>query len=227
MSESLKARVGRVIAGGAHALIDHLEDLAPEAAMEQAIREAGRIVEDVRADLGRASANRHLAEQQLTALQQQHEELSGLAAHAVAQQRDDLARAAVARQLDVEAQLPVLTAALEDLRQQEHELRGYVEALRSKQREMQEALGQFQRSRAARPDGGDPGGVAERPIPSAQARMAQTGAAFERLFGRHTGLRSLPVNGNDQEDAKLRELEELSRRHRIDERLAQLRQPSP
>jgi phage shock protein A len=40
MADSLKTRVGRVIAGGMHALLDRIEDLNPQAAMEQAIREA-------------------------------------------------------------------------------------------------------------------------------------------------------------------------------------------
>ena len=44
MADSLKARVGRVVAGSLHALLDRLEDLHPQAAMEQAalVRELAR-----------------------------------------------------------------------------------------------------------------------------------------------------------------------------------------
>ena len=35
MADSLKTRVGRVIVGGVHALLDKIEDLSPQAAMEQ------------------------------------------------------------------------------------------------------------------------------------------------------------------------------------------------
>ena len=45
MSDSLKARVGRVIAGGMHALLDRIEDLNPQAAMEQAVREADGVID--------------------------------------------------------------------------------------------------------------------------------------------------------------------------------------
>lgn len=48
MADSLKARVGRVIAGGVHALIDHIENQAPEAFMEQSLREADAVIDDVR-----------------------------------------------------------------------------------------------------------------------------------------------------------------------------------
>ena len=61
MADSLKTRVGRVIAGGVHALLDKIEDLSPQAAMEQAIREADGVIDEVRHELGTVSANRHLA----------------------------------------------------------------------------------------------------------------------------------------------------------------------
>ena len=48
MSEILKTRVGRVIAGSVHALIDRIEDKAPEAMMEQSIREADSVIHTVR-----------------------------------------------------------------------------------------------------------------------------------------------------------------------------------
>ena len=91
MSDSLKTRVGRVIAGGMHALLDRIEDLNPQAAMEQAIREAGTVVDEVRHELGVVSANRHLAQQQHARLNRSHEELSDQIAQALAAQREDLA----------------------------------------------------------------------------------------------------------------------------------------
>ena len=149
MADSLKARVGRVIAGGVHALLDQIEGMAPEAMMEQAIREADKVIEDVRHELGKVAANRHLAQQQHATLNRQHETLVAQIEEALAHQREDLARAAVARQLDIEAQLPVLETTLADLSGQETELRGYVDALLAKRREMEDALSQFRKSRAA------------------------------------------------------------------------------
>ena len=64
MADSLKTRVGRVIAGGVHALLDRLEDQAPDAVMEQTLREADSVIDDVRHELGIVAANRHLSQQQ-------------------------------------------------------------------------------------------------------------------------------------------------------------------
>ena len=112
MSDTLKARVGRVIAGSMHALLDRIEDQAPEAMMEQSIREADAVIDDVRHELGVVSANRHLSQQHHASLNSQHAKLAAQIDDALVGGREDLARAGVARQLDIEAQLPVLEATL-------------------------------------------------------------------------------------------------------------------
>ena len=48
MVDTLRARVGRVIAGGVHALLDKLEDQAPEAMMQQAVRELDKVARVVK-----------------------------------------------------------------------------------------------------------------------------------------------------------------------------------
>lgn len=219
MADSLKTRVGRVIAGGVHALLDRLEDQAPEAMMEQAIREADGVVADVRHELGTTSANRHLAQQQHLALNRQHEGLSEQLGQALAQQREDLARTAVARQLDIEAQLPVLESTLAELARQEAELRGYVEALLAKRREMETALAEFRKSRQAAQASVAPG----RPVGSGPAdqRMAAATGAFDRVHQRQTGLSATAAGASLQQAAQLKELDELVRQGKIEERLAQ------
>ena len=219
MAEPLKARVGRVIAGGVHALIDRLEDQAPDAMMEQAIREADAVVDDVRHELGRVSANRHLAQQRHADLNRQHETLGGQIEQALAQAREDLARAAVARQLDIEAQIPVLETTLAEHARQENELQGYVAALLAKKREMDEALLQFRRSRAAAPmpTGGSGAGT------SAEHRMGTVTGAFDRLYERQTGLSGTARSSSLDQAARLQELDDLVRDHKIAERMAQLK----
>lgn len=219
MSDSLKARVGRVIAGGVHALLDRIEDQAPEAMMEQAIREADAVVNDVRHELGLVSANRHLSQQQHASLNGQHAKLAGQIEEALAQGRDDLARAAVARQLDIEAQLPVLETTLAELARQENELQGYVAALLAKKREMQEAVGEFRKSRAtvAATAGSHPAGS------PAEHRMAAATGAFDRLYERQTGLPATAREASLQQVAQLKELDDLVRENKIAERMAQIK----
>ncbi len=213
MPETLTTRVGRVIAGSLHALIDRLEEQAPDAMMEQSVREADAVIGEVRHELGQVSANRHLAQQQHARLNGQHEALAAQIELALAQGREDLAQAAVARQLDIEAQIPVLEATLAEHARQEQELQGYVAALLAKKREMQESLAEFRASRSAAAADAGPGG-----------RTGGADGVFERLFQRQTGLAGTTRGATGpQHEAQLRELDELVRAHKIAERLARIK----
>lgn len=225
MAESLKSRVGRVIAGGVHALLDHIEDQAPEAMMDQSIREADAVINDVRHELGLISANRHLAQQQHAALNGQHAKLAEQIDHALADNREDLTRAAVARQLDIEAQLPVLETTLAEYSRQEAELQGYVAALLAKRREMQDALSQFRKSRAVV---AATSGVGARPTDSSvEQRMGAATGAFDRVYERQTGLAGTARSNTLQQAAQLKELDDLARENKISERLARLKAGKP
>lgn len=216
MADSLKSRVGRIIAGGVHSLLDHIEDQAPEAIMEQSIREADAVIDDVRHELGLVSSNRHLAQQQHANLNGQHEKLSEQIEHALTQGREDLARAAVARQLDIEAQIPVLETTLAEYARQESELQGYTAALLAKKREMMDALDEFRRSRTAAQSSANGTGMAGQ-------RLESITDAFDRVYARQTGLSGATRVRNLQEAGKLRELDDLVRENKISERMAQLR----
>lgn len=218
MADSLKTRVGRVIAGGVHALLDKIEDLNPQAAMEQAIREAEGVIDEVRHELGTVSANRHLAQQQHAKLNRSHEDLRDQIAQALAQQREDLARAAVSRQIDIEAQIPVLETTLADLARQEQELQGFTAALLAKKREMQDALAEFRKSRAATESAAQPVGQS-----NVEQRLGKVTDAFEKIYQRQTGLDGTQQAGNLEQAARLSELEALVRDHKIAERMAQIK----
>jgi phage shock protein A len=218
MADSLKTRVGRVIAGGVHALLDKIEDLNPHAAMEQAIREADGVIDEVRHELGTVSANRHLAQQQHAKLNRSHEELRDQIAQALGAQRDDLARAAVSRQIDIEAQIPVLETTLADLARQEQELQGFTAALLAKKREMQEALAEFRKSRAATESAAQPVGQA-----NVEQRLGKVADAFDKIYQRQTGLDGTQQAASLEQAARLSELEQLVRDHKIAERMAQIK----
>lgn len=218
MADSLKTRVGRVIASGVHALLDKIEDLNPQAAMEQALREADGVIDDVRHELGTVSANRHLAQQQHAKLNRSHEELRDQIAQALAQQREDLARAAVSRQIDIEAQIPVLETTLADLARQEQELQGFTAALLAKKREMQEALADFRHSRAATESAAQPMGQS-----NVEQRLGKVTDAFDKIYQRQTGLDGTQRAAGLDQAARLAELEALVRDHKIAERMAQIK----
>lgn len=62
MKETISTRVTRLVSGSLHALLDAMEQAAPEAAMAQAIREVEQVIDEVRAELGRVLASRHVAD---------------------------------------------------------------------------------------------------------------------------------------------------------------------
>lgn len=219
MSETLKTRVGRVIAGSLNALIDRIEDLAPEAVMEQSISESDAVVGEVRHELGIISANRHLSQQQHATLNREHAKLAEQVSEALVGDRDDLVRAAVGRQLDIEAQLPVLEAALGELTRQESELRSYVAALLAKKREMQDALAAFRKSREAATTAATGNAAASQ----TQQRIDGVIDAFDRVYARQTGLAGTGHGRDLAENAKLKELEDMARDNKIAERMAQLK----
>ncbi|GAA0192299.1 phage shock protein A [Brevundimonas nasdae] len=217
MADTLGARVGRIVSGSAHALIDAIEGTMPDAVIQQTLREIDKAVDDVRAELGRTIASKHLANKRLTEQSSRHEELSGQTELALREGREDLARAAVEHQLDVEAQIPVLEATVADAVKREIELEGYVAALQAKRREMEEA---FQSMLLARARSAQEAGAASTPEggTSVTRRVENATGAFDRLMARE-GAPGL--GGVDREQgAKLAELDNLARRNRVEERLA-------
>ena len=102
MADSISTRVARIIGGSVHALLDTVENAAPEAVMNQAIREVDQVIDEVRAELGRAEAGKHLVTTQLNKLNTESERLSSQVELAMEQRRDDLARAGLEKQINIE-----------------------------------------------------------------------------------------------------------------------------
>jgi phage shock protein A len=221
MNESLANRIRRIIAGGANQFVDAVENAAPEAIMAEAIREIGTAIEQSRDELGKVIAARHLANKRLMDANRKHEELAGKIELAVGEGRDDLAEAAISRQLDLEAQMPVLEGAINDASNEQQEIEGYVAALLARQREMEEELDQFrqaQKTSAASASGGDASTAA-----STQNKVAQAENAFNRAMKASTGLDGAGAGSDPADAAKLAELEKLSRDNRVAERLSAIK----
>jgi phage shock protein A len=222
MADTLGARVGRIVSGSVHALVDAVEGAMPEAVMQQAMREIDQAVDEVRTELGKTIAARHLSSKRLTEQSSRHEDLTGQIELALEQDREDLAKAAVEQQLDIEAQVPVLEATVAETSARERELEGYVAALQAKRREMEES---FQAMIAARARGAEQAGAAAPGQggngPGVARRVDNATGAFNRLMAREG---SPGVGGLDRDQgAKLAELDRLSRQNRVEERLAELR----
>lgn len=218
MTDTLPSRVARVIAGSAHALLERIEDAAPIAMLEQSARELDTVANEVRGELGRIAVNRHLTQQQHQRLNQEHDSLGCALSAALGQARDDLAKTAIARQIDIEAQLPILECSLSQLAQEERSLSGYMDGLMSKRREMEQAIADLevaQRKSASLATGHGSNGL------DAKARAIQ--ASFDRTYQRQTGLDALARQATADQSAKLGELNGLVLENKISQRLAALK----
>ena len=217
MSDTITTRVARIIAGGTHALLDKAEDLAPDAIMAQSIREIEQIIGEIRLDLGKAEAAKHLVTLQITKLQEEHEKLSAQITTAVNQQRDDLAAVAIGRQTDIEDFLPVLQKSLGEQSERGTLLASYITALLAKKRELEQILNNYIATQSE-PSKTSP----QTSISDKQSRLEDAENAFERILTRQLGVSGLQMGGLE-DAAKLKELADLKRNNRIAERLAAIK----
>ncbi|HHK5986561.1 TPA: PspA/IM30 family protein [Neisseria subflava] len=219
MSETLSRRVGRLVSGGFHALIDAAENLAPEAVMNESIREIENAVDEVRAELGKVLAQKHLAAKKMADESNRHEAIDANLQAAVAAGRDDLAEAGIAEQMDIEARLPVLENTIADCAAQEKELEGFIAALQAKKREMQQQLQDWRAAQQSMGTGKTASGNGS-DLNRIARDAEKSGNTFDRVMGRQNAVHS---STDAAQLAKLKELEDLSRNNRIAERLAALK----
>lgn len=216
MPEGYITRIGRLISASANTLIDSLENVAPQMVMEQTIREIDDVIAEVRQQLGKVEAARYLSSQSLNKDNTRHVELQEQIDVAVNAGRDDLAEAAISRQLDIEAMIPVVEKSITDADAEISELNSYIQALQAKKREMQETLEEYRKA-AAHSSGSEsgPGGSSS----DTGAKVDNATAAFNRVMN----AAGAPSISDSKDAAKLAELESLARSNRIQERLAKVK----
>lgn len=221
MREKITGRVGRIISGGFNAIIDAVENAAPEAVMEQALREVDDAIAEVRTELGKVIANKHLANSRMTQVNNKCEELAEKIEIAVEQNRDDLAEVAISQQLDVEAQIPILETQLAELSNTEKELEGYISALKGKKGEMKEELRLFKVSRKQAVVGD--AGTAASSDRSIENKVSKAESAFDRVLENTTGFSSGADAADRNTAAAMSELEDMAKKNRVQERLAAIK----
>ena len=217
MADSIATRVSRIIAGSAHALLDKAESLAPNALMAQSIREIEQVIFEVRGDLGKAEAAKHLLLSQVAKLNAEHESLGEQVETAVALQRDDLAGVAIGRQTDIEDLLLVLQKSLHEQIERGKELESYIVALLAKKRELEQVLNDYLASLAQPPGTSSVAGPAD--AAGRQARVDGAESSFGRVLARETGVVGV-ATGVNGDAGKLKALADMQRNNRIAERLA-------
>jgi phage shock protein A len=219
MTESIFVRVQRVVSGGVDSAVDLAETLSGTSLMRQAVRDMHAAMARTRDEADAALTRRLQAEHQLDGHRKQLATLQEQARFALSKGRDDLAEAAVARQIDVEDQIGRIAKVASDSKAEEARLQESLAALRLRTSEMEEQLALFQEAQAAARSAGDAPGRAN----VRAERMAERAVeAFDRALkaaGGVAGERARP-----EAAAKVAEIEALQREAAVAERLAALRE---
>lgn len=222
MAESLVLRVKRLMSGSVHGLVDAMEKASSENVMREAIREVDRTIDEVRHELGQVIAARHHANRRIVLSKAKQDELTEKAKFALTQNRDDLAEAALSRQLELEGLVPQFETAMAEAAENQNKLEGLVAQLTERKREMETELASFLAARqaAAEMSGSAPCDQGRRM--SAERRVENAQHAFDRAMGHVSGMPGLTKTDRDTAQ-KLGELDKVSRNVRVAERLAALK----
>jgi phage shock protein A len=208
--EGILARMGRLLAGIANQTIDKAEGSNKAALVKQAIREIDAGADEARGALGKSRAE----EFRLKSRQKEMgEEIAAIAEKirtAIAESREDLARAGVARQIDLESQSIALQRALDFVETEIEDQTQALQAMLGARREADARLTDLEKSIAQY----SPQETSGPPRGSKRASAERASAAIARVTGVPAG-----VPGGEELD----ELDRLHREKAITARLEQIK----
>ncbi|MGO4706180.1 PspA/IM30 family protein [Microvirga sp. 2MCAF38] len=210
--EGILSRVGRLVAGLAHATIDKAEQKDPVAVVEQAIREIDREAEAARAALGKHTAEQHRLESRVRELNTELSSLSSKIGTALAQGREDLAKVGIERQIDIEAQIAALQVAGADVSERMQDAQRAVQAVIAARREGEARLAELKRSFAQEQASRSTGIGMPRSV-SPEDKALRALEAISRITG-------VPASGDTPNASEMNALERLHRDQTVAERLA-------
>jgi phage shock protein A len=209
-TESIPGRVSRLAAGLVATVIDGLERKAPEAVAEQAIRDIDKALDELKSGLASSVAEQKRYAMQKTALIEERDGLDANIRLAIGEGREDLARAGIGRQDDIDAQVESIDRLIADVELRISDSRSALNAANAARREAGERVKIARRANDRSP--GAAPAASHRPSP--EDKIAAALGAVERLT-------DLPAGR--PRDGDLAELEAFGRKRRIDDRLAALR----
>jgi phage shock protein A len=207
LHEGILARMGRLLAAIASQTIDNAENANKVALVKQAIREIDAGADEARYALGRSRAEEFRLKRRREELDGEVESLNDKIRLAIAENREDLARAGVARQIDLESQQIALERAMDFIELEIEEQTKALQAMLGARREAEARLGELEQSLIQQAPDETSRAVAQTKTISADRAMA--------AIARVTGVPASSVLGD-------KELDELDRLHREKEIAARL-----
>ncbi|WP_139017444.1 PspA/IM30 family protein [Bradyrhizobium sp. STM 3809] len=209
--DTLLSRAGRLIAGIAYGAIEKAEDNNKVALVRQAIREIEQAERESRDSLASARAEEYRLNARRAEIERETAALAEQIHLAIAENRDDLARAGIARQMDLEAQFEVLSKAIDENAERVDAVLTSLRAILSSLQDAQARLAELERSEAmAR----QPTAAARKGEDAGLAKATRASRAIARATGVPEGIPPSP---------DIDELSKLKRDKDIAERLARLK----
>jgi phage shock protein A len=204
LHEGILARMGRLLAAIASQTIDTAENSNKVALVKQAIREIDAGADEARRALGKSRAEEFRLKRRQDELNAEVAGLTQKIRFAIAENRDDLARAGVARQIDLESQGLALERAIDFIELEIDEQTKALQAMLGARREAEARLADLEQSLVVHETG--------RQVSATNTMSAERAMA---AIARVTGVPASSVLGD-------KELDELDRLHREKEIAARL-----
>jgi phage shock protein A len=218
MSEPIHMRVKRILSGKIEDAIDAMERSGGPSVMREAVRDVERAIDDVRSAQAQAGGQRLQAIKQQAMAVEHVEKLTEKAKFALEQGREDLAEAALTRQIDFEGQIPKLKETEEAAREEETRLEGFAIELISRKAEMEQSLKAYE---MAHREGAKAANIADKQDAKIERTVGRAEAAFDRAMSGAGGV------GFTKSEAgtitKVAEIDALQRQSEIAQRMAALR----
>jgi phage shock protein A len=211
LHEGILARTGRLLAAIASQTIDDAESNNKVALVKQAIREIDAGADEARGALGKSRAEEFRLKRRREEIDNEVASLTEKIRLAVSESREDLARAGVARQIDLESQGIALERALDFVESEIEEQTQALQAMLGARREADTRLIDLEKSMARHAPGQSRGITSA----SKTARAERAIAAISRVTG-------VPA-GSAFGDKELDELDRLHREKAITERLERIK----
>ena len=217
MSESIFTRMKRMVSGSVEDAVDAMERAGGTTVMREAIREVDRVVAEAKAERDGVTAKRLQAVRQQRMYTERLEEIQEKAQFAMDQGREDLAEAALHRQIDFEAQVEKLKQVEAETSEQERELEEALASLEMRKAHLVEELKHFEAAQAdANVDANDPTSS----VANDERRVERAEAAFERAMNGAGGTTSM----TDVENTKsMAEIDTMRKKSEVEARMEALR----
>jgi hypothetical protein len=213
MPETILTRVGRIIGGLSNAALDAVEDRNSLAIAQQALREIDEVIEEARRDLGKVKAEDHRLNARRSQLEAELKALPDKLETALSTGREDLARAGIARQIDLESQIEAIDSGLASVAERRDAATKAVQAAMAARRDAEHRINLIDKPKGR---GGDP--LTDYDDDAARTgRLERSLRAIDRVAGA----------GSSPAEAAVEDLDRLHRDHAIEQRLAALKQRRP